>query len=44
MKDIIAETDNLTEEVNQRMGDFSVDPALIRSLETFNSPLEYIKQ
>lgn len=43
-KNILGKLDELTNEVELRMGDYTVDPALVRSLETFNSPLEYVKQ
>lgn len=44
MKEILVKTEELSNEVDLRMGDYAVDHGLIRSLETFNSPLEYIKQ
>lgn len=44
MKDILAKTEELSSEIDLRMGDYSVDPGLIHSFETFNSPLEHIKK
>lgn len=44
MREVMAKTEELANEVELRMPEYSVDAQLIRSLETFNSPLEYEKQ
>ncbi len=43
MKSVMAKTEELANEVELRFNNYSVDEELIRSLETFNSPLEHEK-
>ena len=43
-KEILAKTEELSNEVSLRMPDYAVEASLIRSFEIFNTPLEHVKQ